>query len=522
MEFCVTMDDGAVRYRQLRAPHALGTDAPSDRSASSIGVGYATECAEEGQETSASNVLAELDRIHRRREIAPWVPLMGVFVVYLAAIGALGLDAPTPVVVVVVVLAVGAVAGAFVLVRRFDRARGTTHLVYHLDPVAVARYVRLQKGIRRLASCKRVWHVPTEGRPAEGRFKYNARLFLRRYRIRPGLAPPPRVESNVRVPTIYGEHRKFFFLPDRVLVYDERGVVSLAYAGLGMHTGERLCVEDEDVPSDARVVDSTWLYAKPDGAPDPAFANNRRYPVVLYGELEFAGPGGVRELFLFSQPEAAADLLEAVERVAWGEDDDYDEETEQEPDATEAEPEVEEAAGSTADEAYDELYEDALRVVVRAGFASLDLLTKEFGIDYGRAAMIVSVMEQEGYVGPTLRNKPRVVNRSAVRYVEVRYAANGSGDDTRRKQTSGEHGSSRRRSTRRGPRHGNGGPKRPAHEVLGVKPNATREDVTAAYHELAQLYHPDKVASLAEEFRELAELRMKEINVAYRSMIKGG
>lgn len=521
MEFCVTIEGESVRYRQLRGRHAFGMDAPPDRSASSIGVGYATECAEEGQETSASNLLAELDQIHRRREIAPWVPLMGVFVVYLAAIGALGVDAPTPVVVVVVVIAIAAVAGAFVLVRRFDRARGTTHLVYHLDPLAVARYVRLQKGIRRLAACKRVWQVPTEGRPAEGRFKYNARLFLRRYRIRPGLAPPPRVESNVRVPTIYGEHRKFFFLPDRVLVYDERGVVSLGYAGLGMHTGERLCVEDEDVPSDARVVDSTWLYAKPDGAPDPAFANNRRYPVVLYGELEFAGPGGVRELFIFSQPEAAAELLEAVERVAWGEDDE-DEESTPEPEATDAEPDVEEPTGATTEDVYDELYEDALRAVVRAGFASLELLAKEFGIDYGRAAMLVSVMEQEGYVGPTLRNKPRVVNRSAVRYVEIKYGTNGSGDETRGKHASGTHGSSRRRSTRRGPRNANGGPKRPAHEVLGVKPNATRVEVTAAYHELAQMYHPDKVASLAEEFRELAELRMKEINAAYRSMIKGG
>jgi preprotein translocase subunit Sec63 len=33
---------------------------------------------------------------------------------------------------------------------------------------------------------------------------------------------------------------------------------------------------------------------------------------------------------------------------------------------------------------------------------------------------------------------------------------------------------------------------------------------------LAQQYHPDKVAALAPEIRELAEKRMKAINAAYQ------
>ena len=56
------------------------------------------------------------------------------------------------------------------------------------------------------------------------------------------------------------------------------------------------------------------------------------------------------------------------------------------------------------------------------------------------------------------------------------------------------------------------------HDVLGIAENAPDSEIAAAYYELAQLYHPDKVASLAPEFQELAELRMKEINAAYRAM----
>ncbi|MBI3653499.1 MAG: hypothetical protein HY231_20915 [Acidobacteria bacterium] len=35
---------------------------------------------------------------------------------------------------------------------------------------------------------------------------------------------------------------------------------------------------------------------------------------------------------------------------------------------------------------------------------------------------------------------------------------------------------------------------------------------------MAQMYHPDKVASLAPEFREVAERRMKEINIAFAAL----
>ncbi len=57
-----------------------------------------------------------------------------------------------------------------------------------------------------------------------------------------------------------------------------------------------------------------------------------------------------------------------------------------------------------------------------------------------------------------------------------------------------------------------------AHEILGISIDATQEDITVAYRQMAKMYHPDKVATLATEFRELAEMRMKEINLAYEKL----
>jgi DnaJ-domain-containing protein 1 len=56
------------------------------------------------------------------------------------------------------------------------------------------------------------------------------------------------------------------------------------------------------------------------------------------------------------------------------------------------------------------------------------------------------------------------------------------------------------------------------YEVLGLTVSASKEEIRIAYRKMASLYHPDKVAYLAPEFREMADRKMKEINTAYGSI----
>jgi len=53
------------------------------------------------------------------------------------------------------------------------------------------------------------------------------------------------------------------------------------------------------------------------------------------------------------------------------------------------------------------------------------------------------------------------------------------------------------------------------YEVLGLEPGASQEEIKKAYRKLSMKYHPDKVRHLGEEFRIIAEKKMKEINAAY-------
>jgi hypothetical protein len=57
-----------------------------------------------------------------------------------------------------------------------------------------------------------------------------------------------------------------------------------------------------------------------------------------------------------------------------------------------------------------------------------------------------------------------------------------------------------------------------AREVLGVREGASMAEITTVYRNLAQTYHPDKVAHLSPEARELADQKMKDINAAYAQL----
>ena len=53
------------------------------------------------------------------------------------------------------------------------------------------------------------------------------------------------------------------------------------------------------------------------------------------------------------------------------------------------------------------------------------------------------------------------------------------------------------------------------YDVLGVDRDADFATVKKAYRKLSMQYHPDKVAHLGDEFKGVAEEKMKEINAAY-------
>ncbi len=100
--------------------------------------------------------------------------------------------------------------------------------------------------------------------------------------------------------------------------------------------------------------------------------------------------------------------------------------------------------------------------------------------------------------------------------------------EERERKTKGEDGRDREQRTRdTGSKSGNTDSGRShnfAHldhyyRILEIQPGVPINEVKAAYKRRMQQYHPDKVASLGKELRDLAEAKTKEINAAYRSIV---
>ena len=56
------------------------------------------------------------------------------------------------------------------------------------------------------------------------------------------------------------------------------------------------------------------------------------------------------------------------------------------------------------------------------------------------------------------------------------------------------------------------------YRILGIDRSASAAEIKKAYRELATKYHPDKLEHLGDEFKELAEMRFKEIQKAYQEL----
>ena len=82
------------------------------------------------------------------------------------------------------------------------------------------------------------------------------------------------------------------------------------------------------------------------------------------------------------------------------------------------------AAGEGEDEAEDDLFEDALRLVVSTHQASSSMLQRKFRIGYTRAARLVDMMEEKGIVGPSEGSKPRSLIMSETAIAERFFTKN--------------------------------------------------------------------------------------------------
>jgi S-DNA-T family DNA segregation ATPase FtsK/SpoIIIE len=67
----------------------------------------------------------------------------------------------------------------------------------------------------------------------------------------------------------------------------------------------------------------------------------------------------------------------------------------------------------------DELLGEAVRIVLDSGQASISMIQRRLRVGYARAARLIDIMEQKGYVGPSEGAKPRKLYITRLKYEQI-------------------------------------------------------------------------------------------------------
>ncbi len=258
-------------------------------------------------DASASGLLDQIRAAETRTTMAPLAGIVAVFTVMLLLAG----EAPGWLAVAAALI--GAGAGAWLHVR--DLAGRNVVLFYDLEPDARAAYEDVHVAFARLAGAHGAWNVQARADTEDLRRNAGASQLVQRQPVRLGMGVPAVIRTNVDVPAIPCGAETLHFFPDRLLVSSRRGIGAVPYDQLEITVEAHPFIEEERVPADASQVGTTWRYVNRNGTPDRRFADNRQLPVLLYEQVAFTSPSGLREVLQLSATGGGNSFRSAVEAL---------------------------------------------------------------------------------------------------------------------------------------------------------------------------------------------------------------
>ncbi|MBO7564834.1 MAG: DNA translocase FtsK, partial [Clostridiales bacterium] len=68
----------------------------------------------------------------------------------------------------------------------------------------------------------------------------------------------------------------------------------------------------------------------------------------------------------------------------------------------------------------DDVFYDAVDVVIQTGYASVSLLQRRLNLGYPRASRLIDRMAEKGYIGPFEGSKPRKILIDPAQWLEIK------------------------------------------------------------------------------------------------------
>jgi hypothetical protein len=121
------------------------------------------------------------------------------------------------------------------------------------------------------------------------------------------------IDSQWRVPHLENANGGDIYLYPCFIIYfitSDRFAL-LEYKDIKITFTPQRFIEDESVPSDSEVVDSTWAKTNKDGSPDRRFKENYQIPVALYGKITLKSSTGLNEEYTISNVQLCSTFIDS-------------------------------------------------------------------------------------------------------------------------------------------------------------------------------------------------------------------
>ncbi|WP_245928953.1 hypothetical protein [Murinocardiopsis flavida] len=199
-----------------------------------------------------------------------------------------------------------------------DQARRTVVLFYDVSDAPAAWFDHLVTNWNWLIQSQMTWRILQSGKvQTTYQHKTNAGAYnlVNRVLASAGTTGPRHLSTNVAVPSIAAGKTSLYFLPDRILVRDDKHYSDISYENLVARGSKNQFIETTGPPPhDSVQVGQTWKYVNVKGGPDRRYSNNPVLPVMLYGTIEITSPQGLTWLIQTSRAESAEAISRALVR----------------------------------------------------------------------------------------------------------------------------------------------------------------------------------------------------------------
>ena len=276
----VHLGAGGVYYRTTLAPGGSGSsrvpEAPIDFRGSTMLLEDVTGAAVQDLAPTGDGDVVEQMNLAASRAGLGWPVLIAVFV-----LGALTMPFG------LAIWALGIPLVWWLFLR--DRARRSVVVFYDVNDRDAEWFELMTASVGTLANAQGIWRVIESGRVStthQHKTNAGAGSLVGRIPAKVHFKGPKQLATNVVVPTIEAGKTSLHFLPDRVLVRENKTFTDIAYSELFGSASDRRFIESSGkVPGDARLVGETWQYVNVKGGPDRRYSNNPRLPIMLYCEI---------------------------------------------------------------------------------------------------------------------------------------------------------------------------------------------------------------------------------------------